>query len=443
MTITPLHAGPGGPEPEPPASDAEAARGSLLPDGLLDPFADDPASPGTAPTRIATQSPGPLAAAITAGDAVGMRRAIAMVIGGSEETDAQDLLRGAQAGSTAPLGITELSDLMKGTARGEPRPLALLSKLADAVGVDFVGVAKSLGPSPSYDDIRGALLCEYVKDAVLGVDWMPMEGLLESTAGPENRAAHDAIAARMCGVVPRARDWIGDDANARGLLDEVVRRAAPYDPGIDLNKAASAAVDSFKEWDRYPYSTVIVPGYSDDSQGTSMRLNPQAQSRCDCAYDDWKAGLAPFILVSGGAVHPPGTPYYEGVEMRDYLVNVKHVPPDRVIVDARARHSTTNLRNAGRYMLEHHMPKPAMIQTSGAQDFYYGASSLSSFDSRCQSELGYEPGVLDDNWYSAGDVPHPVSDKLDPSFHNTLVSVTAFTPSADCFRTNLDDPLDP
>src|SRR6185503_8834544 len=77
---------------------------------------------------------------------------------------------------------------------------------------------------------------------------------------------------------------------------------------------------------------------------------------------------------------------------------------ERVIVEARARHSTTNLRNAGRVMLEHGI-RAALITTLGGglfgsdlfgQDFYFANPILSTFYARCERELGYRVGELND-----------------------------------------------
>ena len=102
------------------------------------------------------------------------------------------------------------------------------------------------------------------------------------------------------------------------------------------------------------------------------------------------------------------------------------IPDDRIIVDARARHSTTNLRNAGRYMLEHGLSR-ALVTTSFGQDFYFSFPNISTFNHRCRSELGHEVGRL-------GDVQ--MSDSIDTAH-------SWFTPSPDVRRIGIRDPLDP
>ena len=41
------------------------------------------------------------------------------------------------------------------------------------------------------------------------------------------------------------------------------------------------------------------------------------------------------------------------------------IPKDSIIVEARARHSTTNLRNAGRYMLSHGLVRGLVTPPGG------------------------------------------------------------------------------
>ena len=114
------------------------------------------------------------------------------------------------------------------------------------------------------------------------------------------------------------------------------------------------------------------------------------------------AGTAPFFLLSGGNVHPRGTPYHEGTQMKQALLGMG-VPADRILVDPRARSSMTNLRNAGRLLLAHGHRR-ALVVTLGAglfgsdvfgQDFYFANPDLSTFHLRCERELGYRLGDLE------------------------------------------------
>lgn len=103
-----------------------------------------------------------------------------------------------------------------------------------------------------------------------------------------------------------------------------------------------------------------------------------------------RAGLASTVIVSGGAVHSADN---EAVLMRQWLVE-RGVDGGRVLVEPCARHTTTNLRNAGRLVLAAGAGE-ALVVTSGAQTFYLAFPWRSSFHARCLVELGYRVGALD------------------------------------------------
>jgi hypothetical protein len=118
------------------------------------------------------------------------------------------------------------------------------------------------------------------------------------------------------------------------------------------------------------------------------------------------------------------------------------VPSDRIIVDAAARHTTTNLRNAGRYMLDHKMDRGLVVTGGGPggpfdQAFYLSNPGISTFNMRCRSELGYEVGSLND------------MRKVSLNKNNDHVTVIdhkmelEYKPSSDVKRFNYRDPLDP
>jgi hypothetical protein len=137
---------------------------------------------------------------------------------------------------------------------------------------------------------------------------------------------------------------------------------------------------------RWPF--VIVPGYC-PRLGWSTGLHPVAIARLEEAARIIAAELASTIIVSGGAVHSADN---EAVLMQRWLVE-RGVDPARILVEPCARHTTTNLRNAGRLVLAAGASE-ALIVTSGAQTFYLAFPWRSSFHARCTLELGYRVGVL-------------------------------------------------
>jgi hypothetical protein len=142
---------------------------------------------------------------------------------------------------------------------------------------------------------------------------------------------------------------------------------------------------------RWPF--LIVPGYT-----PRFRARPglprKAIERLELALADLNAGLAPAIIVSGGTVH---TDENEAVLMRAWLLE-RGVDPARVVLEPCARHTTTNLRNAGRILLSHGASEAVVVTSDGRffeQSYYVGFPWLSSFHLRCLAELGYRVGELE------------------------------------------------
>jgi hypothetical protein len=111
------------------------------------------------------------------------------------------------------------------------------------------------------------------------------------------------------------------------------------------------------------------------------------------AEEAYHAGNAPFVLVSGGYVHPSQTRFSEALEMKKALLDDYHVPEAAILVDPHARHTTTNMRNAAREIYRYNMPmnKPALVISDAAQ---IGNIASQPFADRCLKELGYLPYQL-------------------------------------------------
>ena len=156
------------------------------------------------------------------------------------------------------------------------------------------------------------------------------------------------------------------------------------------NKAAYQKVKSV-QWSAYPYSVIVVPGAGNDRPG--VRISAGALLRDDIAAKRWKEHKAPFILVSGGYVHPNRTEYAEALEMKHDLVTRLGIPADAIVIDPHARHTTTNMRNAARLMYRYGFPfgKKALVSTDSSQSSYIESAV---FPKRCVDELGYMPYKL-------------------------------------------------
>lgn len=193
--------------------------------------------------------------------------------------------------------------------------------------------------------------------------------------------------------------------------------AARYEPLTGGQNAKAYARIASTAWENYPYTALLVPGFGPDKPG--VRIDYRAVARCKMAAERFNRKMAPFIIVSGGHVYPHRTPYSEAAEMKRYLMQEFKIPEAAIIIEPHARHTTTNMRNAGRLMYRFHMPlnKPALVVTDTAQMLM-----IANLDERCMRELGTVPyrdvKVLNRNEASFYPVAHSffinVFDVLDP-----------------------------
>ncbi|WP_300604953.1 TIM barrel protein [Niabella sp.] len=171
-------------------------------------------------------------------------------------------------------------------------------------------------------------------------------------------------------------------------------------------------------WSRYAYSLILVPGLGPEDP--VVTLDSGGARRCRAAAELYKKGLAPFIVVSGGNVHPFLTPYNEAVEMKRYLTGVMGVPESAVFIEPHARHTTTNIRNTNRMIYRFKIPanKPVLIATDASQTAYI----RNNMTKTAMRDLGYLP------YYNMQSVE---------------AELTAYYPNKDCLQTDASDPLDP
>ncbi|MDB4970773.1 MAG: hypothetical protein JWN44_6462 [Myxococcales bacterium] len=136
------------------------------------------------------------------------------------------------------------------------------------------------------------------------------------------------------------------------------------------------------------FAFLIVPGFC-PRFGWSAGLHPAAATRLEQAARDLETRVGGTIIVSGGAVHSADN---EAVLMREWLIG-RGVDIGRILCDPCARHTTTNLRNAGRMVLGAGAAE-ALVITSSPQTYYLSYPWRSSFHLRCMVELGYRVGEL-------------------------------------------------
>ncbi|WP_412467509.1 YdcF family protein [Pedobacter sp. KLB.chiD] len=158
----------------------------------------------------------------------------------------------------------------------------------------------------------------------------------------------------------------------------------PMDKGV--NFAAHKQIKK-TDWKKYPYSVILVPGAGPEEK--DVALSAGGMIRCRLAALQYKKGVAPFIVVSGGRVHPYKTKFSEAYEMKKFLMQVLEIPESVIIMEPHARHTTTNLRNCARLMFRYGMPidKPGLACTVKSQSYYI----TNILPERCKKELGYYP----------------------------------------------------
>tara|TARA_B100000949_G_scaffold204435_1_gene194026 strand:+ start:40806 stop:42071 length:1266 start_codon:yes stop_codon:yes gene_type:complete len=166
--------------------------------------------------------------------------------------------------------------------------------------------------------------------------------------------------------------------------DEAVR----YDPLEENENAKAKQAIKTIDFDAYDYASILVLGGGPENYRD--RLSIAGKINLQLAMKEYRAKRAPFIIVSGGHVHPYMTPYCEAVEMKKELMEEYGVPEERIIIEPYARHTTTNMRNATRLMMDYGIPleKKSLVVTNPSHSTYVESET---FKQRCADELGYQP----------------------------------------------------
>jgi hypothetical protein len=225
----------------------------------------------------------------------------------------------------------------------------------------------------------------------------------------------------------QAADWIAEASRAGSaqrldpsidyalaLLDVSDRTdAIGHEPLTGGANAAAVARAKALDWHRYRYSAMIVTGVGPEIEGEP--LSPFGKYHLRLAARRFAQGDIAFILVTGGRAHPRATPFTEADEMRKALIDRYGVPPDAIIIEPYARHTTTNLRNASRLLARIGAPLEAetVIVCNPLQSAYIESAK---FTERNAAELGYQPGKIVRRASPSELVfrPSPASERVDP-----------------------------
>ncbi|NYT42892.1 YdcF family protein [Sphingomonas sp. R-74633] len=197
---------------------------------------------------------------------------------------------------------------------------------------------------------------------------------------------------------------------------ELVRVSAPLEK---QENAAAAARVAHTDWSRYPYTSILVLGSGPGALGTG--ISNIGKLRTMRAAQLYREGKAPFLIVSGGAVHPVHTDLTEAMGMKRELVERYGIPASAVLIEPQARHTTTNFRNAARLIFRYGLPmdRPAIVTSSAS---HITSVVADSFRQRLDAELGYQPitrgrqlGPYEMEWHALPAALHrDATDPLDP-----------------------------
>lgn len=229
--------------------------------------------------------------------------------------------------------------------------------------------------------------------AVYGENKAPHYPLIDSMQLPnKGRAFTSMINTMLYGLSAELTDhplfFSLSMAGACRLLELDDRlQAGDFEPMANtVNKAAIRKAASIN-WNNFPYTLILVPGAGPDQPGIS--LSAEAKLRLRLGADQYWQQQAPFIMVSGGKVHPYKTAFNEAEQMRRYLVETLQVPGDAILMEPHARHTTTNLRNCARLIYKYHLPaqKACLAVTSRMQS----QMITETLAARCQRELNLIP----------------------------------------------------
>jgi len=282
--------------------------------------------------------------------------------------------------------------------------LAELYRTSPAIRELADGLLRSSGMYARYQDLGGPELLERAwRECMLGINrGIDVYGLGKPPRYPAiDSITYDAKSERYRRVVGHIAAVLQDDrasldlafsASLRFVLElmlindrDEAGRFEPMETGE--NRAAFQRAKTV-DWSRYPYTAILVPGAGNDRPG--VRLSPGGRLRDEIAAKRYREARAPFILVSGGFVHPNQTEYAEAIEMKRDLMKRLDIPEDVIIVDPHARHTTTNMRNAARLLYRYGIPfaRKALLSTDPDQSHYIEEPA---FADRCRNELGYMP----------------------------------------------------
>ena len=282
--------------------------------------------------------------------------------------------------------------------------LAALYRASSAIRALADGPLRASGAYVRYQDLDGpgmleAAWAECIRGINRAIDVYalgkaPRYAAIDSVMYDAKSDAYRRVIQHLSAVLgdDRANLDLAFTASLRFALELMILNnrdeAGRFEPMEKGENAAALRRAKSIQWNRYPYTAIVVPGAGNDRPG--VRLSASGKLRDEIAARRFRDGKAPFILVSGGYVHPNQTEFAEAIEMKRDLMARFGIPEDAIIVDPHARHTTTNLRNAARLLYRYAIPfeRKALVSTDPGQSQYI---ENPLFAKRCTDELGYVP----------------------------------------------------
>ena len=245
-------------------------------------------------------------------------------------------------------------------------------------------------------------------DLAMEAEGMALEGVAAQELAAMQEVAAEPVAAARKGTTAAedttgsasqalARQWVFGN-HSGGSAFEICAigsrgcMSGPVEP-IDVAAENAAAESRLARLPMASRHILILPGRTPNGTPIPYRMNADERGRVAHATSYLNESGAALILASGGNVHPNLTPFNEAYQMKQALAREFGVPRDRIVIDPYARHSTTNLRNAGRFMLAFNVSY-ATIVTDVPQTFLFSHPELSLFNHQCKKTLGYVVGDL-------------------------------------------------
>ncbi len=327
-------------------------------------------------------------------------------------------MRRAALALTALIAVAPLASLAAGCGYREPVPAFTAN---DARFGRYAG-----GGGDSRDAVSARAMCKHwMGDVVFHDEWaishvsFPETNVQDAcftTVTHAGRSVSVGKAPRGCSY-PEA----GQRARLEALADELERVSdtAPhrlFPCSLPPDQRAAARIQNVRALraiargtEKYPYSAIVVPGHGIPEQAKTVLAKYVPGGSCrdladgdlgnlgampvrsERAADALRGGVAPFVIVSGGAVH---SAVVEAFALMQLLECREKIEPTRILVEPCADHTHTNLRNSARWIeamngRAAYLLTDDWIQSEYFQDFSWFELIMGSVDQRSLREWGY------------------------------------------------------